>query len=55
MDTIKCPFLFNDGSARIQIGKGFGRRISVAMWLINQVKAAGRWSEAVLWFWLDDV
>jgi hypothetical protein len=25
------------------------------MWLVNQVKAAGMWSEVVLWFWLDVV
>jgi hypothetical protein len=50
-----CPFVSNDGPARTQISKGFARWLPGAMWLINQVKAAGMWSEAVLWFWLDVV
>ena len=55
MDTKWCPFVSSDGAARIQSSKGFARWLPGAMRLVNQVKAAGMWSETVLWFWLDVV
>jgi hypothetical protein len=48
-----CPSASHRSPARIQISKGFARWLPGAMWLANQVKAAGMWSEAVLWLWLD--
>jgi hypothetical protein len=35
--------------------EGLAQWLPEAMWLINQVRAAGTWPEAVLWFWLDVV
>jgi hypothetical protein len=35
--------------------EGLPQWLPEAMRLANQVKAAGMWSEAVLWLWLDVV
>ena len=41
--------------SRLVKAEGLARWLPEAKWEINQVKAAGMWSETVLWFWLDVV
>jgi hypothetical protein len=50
-DTISCPFVSNDGSARIQISKGFARWLPGAKWQSNQVLVAAMRRVLALQFW----
>ena len=47
MDTISCPFVSNDGPARIQISRGFARWLPEPKWQVDHLEGAGMWPESV--------